>query len=188
MANKRKPIRLFVSDLDGTITNGLMTFDHCGNVSKSYHTRDVSAFWILQYENDVDVLILTGSAHSCDLHRFRWLEMDPKNKENKRPVETFIIQSAGNKVETLQKYMDKYGYDWDEVSFIGDAENDYELLRHVSFSACPKDALDYVREACMFVSHYPAGNGAVREFAESVIRLNDSIREELLKKKPNKKK
>ena len=182
------PIRLFVSDIDGTMTNGHMLFDHAGNVSKSYHTRDCTALWLLQTQWRIKVLMLTGSKHPCDRHRFKFLE-DRANVRDRDPfcmaavVEQepkHIVQGIHDKLAFLEGYLKEEGLDWDEVAFIGDAYNDYECLKKVGWPACPKDAEPAIRVICAeqgMIMSSNGGNCAVFEFAQVIMRAQKPFAE-----------
>jgi YrbI family 3-deoxy-D-manno-octulosonate 8-phosphate phosphatase len=162
MLNAR--IKLFATDIDGTLTNGLMTFDHLGNVSKSYHTRDISALYRLNAAG-VRVLVITGSDHPCDVRRFMFLA----TPESGRTIGDVLVQDCFEKRAFLDGFLTRNGLTWEEVAYIGDGSNDLECLNLAGFSACPRDAEDEVVRACHFVSRHPGGNRAVEEFATQVL-------------------
>ena len=59
----------------------------------------------------------------------------------------------------------------ENVAFIGDDMNDYELLKMVGLSAAPADAVENIRNIVDYVCTNKGGNGAFREFAELIIKL-----------------
>lgn len=165
-----KGIKLFVCDIDGTMTDGMMTYDHAGQVSKSYHTHDVTGLYMLQ-SSGIEVVMVTGSRHECDRHRFEFLSRPGLvfNEGQNRPLEHVLIQGVHNKVAVINSVVERLGISWDEVAMIGDAENDYHALRRVGWSACPNDALHEIRRGVDHVMHKSGGRGAVREFAELIL-------------------
>ena len=184
---RRNPIRLYVTDLDGCLTNNVITFDHQGNVSKGYHTHDCSGLWKLQNEANIPVLILTGSKYACDIYRFAYLMYD---KVAKKPVDVealvanmpitteHMIQGAPYvaKSDILDEYLTARKIAWDEVAFMGDAENDYGCLQKVGWPGCPADAIPSVRELCEeggYVCQHKGGEGAAYEFASLVIKTQE---------------
>jgi 3-deoxy-D-manno-octulosonate 8-phosphate phosphatase (KDO 8-P phosphatase) len=57
----------------------------------------------------------------------------------------------------------------DEIAFIGDDANDLEIIADVGLSACPNDAMGFVKETVDYICENKGGNGAFREFAELII-------------------
>ena len=48
--------------------------------------------------------------------------------------------------------------------------NDVELIANAGFGAAPLDACEEARRSAAFVSAYPGGHGALREFAEYILK------------------
>jgi 3-deoxy-D-manno-octulosonate 8-phosphate phosphatase (KDO 8-P phosphatase) len=167
LKNQDKRYKIIVVDVDGTMTNGHMTYDHQGNVSKSYHTRDISGLYKARFEEDTRVLILTGSLHECDIHRFRFLWEFAREE-----TDACLLQGVQNKSSVLGIYLEKHKIKWDEVAFIGDGDNDLEVMPKVGLAGCPRDALPEVWDICTFHSKFDGGKGAVKEFVDFVSRLN----------------
>ena len=53
---------------------------------------------------------------------------------------------------------------------MGDDLNDVELIANAGFGAAPLDACEEARRSAAFVSAYPGGHGALREFAEYILK------------------
>ncbi len=173
-------IKLATFDVDSTLTTGHMVFDHAGNVSKAYHTRDMSGLWKLQ-ESGVQVLILTGSNHPCDRHRFQFLQ----NQRLYHPTEAMgkwvddtnladvLAQGVRDKLEFLDDFLNGHNLDWKNVAYMGDDTNDFECMKRVGWPACPADAIEDVKSICQYVSTFKGGQTAVRDFAEMIISANE---------------
>lgn len=173
-------IKLFVTDIDGTMTNGQMIFDHQGNVSKAYHTRDVTALYLLANVAQIPVMILSGSNHSCDVHRFKYLSRvkcsDPfDDKKVTEGLHDILFQNIFDKVGFLSAYLKERGIDWEDVAFIGDGENDLDVMRRVGWSACPADAHPDAKYNAKYLCKCKGGHGAVSEFAYTVMRTMDVV-------------
>ena len=58
----------------------------------------------------------------------------------------------------------------DEVAYIGDDINCYELLSSVGIAACPSNALDKIKGIKgIYILNKKGGEGVVREFCEKVL-------------------
>ena len=62
------------------------------------------------------------------------------------------------------------GADWSEAAFLGDDLADLPVLRKVGLGGSVPNAATDVLEAATWVSSVPGGSGAVREFAETLLR------------------
>ncbi len=78
--------------------------------------------------------------------------------------------SSRRSASTITELKDRLGLDWDEVAYIGDDINDLSLLRTVGLSATVSDGLEVVKESVAYIGQLPGGGGALRDFAELVIR------------------
>ena len=69
-----------------------------------------------------------------------------ENRAKKLKID-FLRQSKrdGGKVAAAQEICDELGISFDEVAYIGDDINCYELLSKVGFPACPEDACEKVK-------------------------------------------
>ncbi|MCB9102546.1 MAG: HAD hydrolase family protein, partial [Anaerolineales bacterium] len=57
----------------------------------------------------------------------------------------------------------------EQVAYIGDDSNDLAVMQRVGLSACPADALCFVKAIAHYVCRAKGGYGAFREFAEFII-------------------
>ncbi len=59
MKIKYNDIALFISDVDGTLTDGGMYYSSEGEIMKKFHTRDAVGLRLLQEQN-IHVALITG--------------------------------------------------------------------------------------------------------------------------------
>ena len=85
----------------------------------------------------------------------------------------FLHQGVKDKLSCAKEMLEAIGMDFSEMSYIGDDVNDIPLLRAAALRACPADAADEVKalEGIIVLSKN-GGFGAVREFAQMVLKLN----------------
>ena len=57
------------------------------------------------------------------------------------------------------------------VLYMGDDIPDFECLKSVGISTCPRDSAVEIRETCDYISHIDGGKGAVRDVIEQVLRV-----------------
>ena len=84
----------------------------------------------------------------------------------------FIKQGKvnGGKVAVAQEITKEMGITMQEVAYIGDDVNCYELLTLVGVAACPADACEKVKKIPGIITmNKKGGDGCVREFIERII-------------------
>jgi N-acylneuraminate cytidylyltransferase len=154
-----KRIKLFLSDVDGVMTDAGMYYGESGEELKKFNTHDGKGFELLRNAG-----IKTGMVTS---ENTRIVE----NRAKKLKVD-YLYQGKefGGKLEAAREICKRENITLDEVAYIGDDINCAELLSRVGIAACPKDALEVIRRMDgMIVLGKKGGRGAVREFAELIL-------------------
>ena len=155
---EKKTIKLFLSDVDGTLTDGGMYYSESGDELKKFNTRDGMGFQLLR-----EAGIKTGIITSEDTHIVA-------NRAKKLKVD-FLHQGKrnGGKLFVAKEICGQLGITLDEVAYIGDDINCMELLEAVGVKACPGDACEEVKDIPgMMVMKKNGGEGCVREFIEII--------------------
>lgn len=155
-ASKVNPIKLFLCDVDGTLTDGGMYYSANGDELKKFDTRDGMAFEMLRRKG-VKTGILTSERTKIVERRAIKLKVD------------FLKQGVrdGGKLSAAQEVCDTMGITLREVAYMGDDRNCLELLSSVGFAACPADACSEVLAVeGIHVSDKRGGDAAVRDVVE----------------------
>ncbi|MDA8123181.1 MAG: HAD-IIIA family hydrolase [Deltaproteobacteria bacterium] len=156
-AEKAARVRLFLTDVDGVLTDGGIAYDSEGREIKRFHVRDGHGIKMLQRAG-VEVGIITGRKSEVVEVRAKELGI------------SLVRQGAVDKVEAWRRILEETGFSPAETSYVGDDIVDVPLMRKVGFAAAVADAEGYVLEAADFVSLRTGGHGAVREIIEFVMR------------------
>ena len=159
-------IRLVVLDVDGTMTDGRITYSETGDEIKSFHVRDGLAIrsWM---RLGGQVAIITG----------RRSEIVRRRAEELR-IEHFY-QGVDDKAAVLDDLLRKLDLDLSQTAAIGDDLNDLRMLDAVALSFVPADATNEVETCADIVLRARGGEGAVREMIEYIID-KEGLREEFL--------
>ena len=125
-------IKAFITDLDGTLTDGGYLVDCNGCVQKKYNTRDFY-FMSLLADRGINVFVVTSSDDSCDLFRMNKVGIN-------------IFQGVKSKRDFLENILfAEHNLSWGDVFYVGDYFNDLECIRNARISACPSDAHETIR-------------------------------------------
>ena len=80
-----------------------------------------------------------------------------------------LYGNCADKLHCIQNEILRYDYQLDKhVAYIGDDDNDIEILKHVAISGCPSDASKNVKKICNYISPTKGGEGAIRDFLEYI--------------------
>lgn len=155
-------IKLFLCDVDGTLTDGGMYYSENGDELKKFNTRDGVALSMLR-EKGIKTGIITSEDTQIVSRRAAKLKVDFL-KQGKRD---------GGKLAAAQDICREMGITMQEVAYIGDDLNCVELLSAVGFAACPADACEKVKQIPNIrIMSRKGGDGVVREVVEKYYVAN----------------
>ena len=152
-------IKLFVMDVDGTLTDGSINISPSGELFKVFNVKDGMGIKMLQ-DSGIHTAIITG--RSSEIVSFRAKELHIND----------VLQNISDKKKVLTRLMTKYGSSSDETVYVGDDINDLEAMSSVKYSFCPADATPLVKNNVWGVLESKGGKGAIRECVEWVLEHN----------------
>ena len=155
-----KNIKLFVMDVDGTLTDGKLFLGNNGEEYKAFNVKDGYAIAVMLKNKGIIPVIITGRISKIVEQRASELGIE------------YVIQGSNNKAKDLEKIMMIHGITYKNVACIGDDIPDLVLMNKCALSGCPADASDKIKEVASFVSEFKGGEGAVRDYIEWI--LNNS--------------
>ena len=151
-----KRIKILVTDVDGVLTDGGITYHSDGSESKTFNVKDGQIVKFLR-KRGIKVGVITGRSSNIVQRRCEELGFD------------FIDQGVEDKLGNLNAHLKKLQLDLANVAYIGDDINDLETLKQVGFSACPSDAVDVVKQSVHYVSNKSGGKGVFRDVADLIL-------------------
>jgi 3-deoxy-D-manno-octulosonate 8-phosphate phosphatase (KDO 8-P phosphatase) len=144
-------------DVDGTLTDGSITYAEDGTEWKSFHSKDGAGIKFLALAG-IETAIVTG--RDSPVVSRRAAELGVRH----------VVQGVGDKAAVVRRLRARRGFPAAAVAFAGDDLSDLAAMREAGFSAAPADAAREVREAATFVSAHGGGRGAVRDAIEALLR------------------
>ena len=156
---QRKKIKVFLSDVDGTLTDAGMYYSESGEELKKFNTRDGKGFELLK-KAGIKVGIITSEDTSIVEKRAKKMKLD------------YLFQGLEHKgkLNVVLEICKNEGISLEEVAYIGDDINCIELLERVGLAACPSDSISSVKKILNInVMIKKGGKGAVREFSEIIL-------------------
>jgi len=153
---RARRIKMVLSDVDGTLTDGRLTVMPDGEELKAYNVKDGLGALIAQLAG-LKLGIITGKTSKGLEKRAARLKINELHQGaiDKRPVFDAILK--------------KYELQPDEVAYIGDDLGDLDLIKSVGLAAAVGDAHRLIKKHAHYVCRKKGGDGAFREFIDFII-------------------
>jgi 3-deoxy-D-manno-octulosonate 8-phosphate phosphatase (KDO 8-P phosphatase) len=149
-------IKLLVTDVDGTLTEGSMVFVDGGQV-KLFHVHDGLGIRLAR-NFGLDVAIVTGNVSHAVAERAATLGLER------------VYQGVRHKSAVIDQMAAETGLARDEIAYIGDDLNDLPAFDRVGFRIAVGDAVEEIKGQADMITAKPGGRGAVREAIEAILK------------------
>jgi YrbI family 3-deoxy-D-manno-octulosonate 8-phosphate phosphatase len=150
-------IKLFLTDVDGVLTDAGMYYSENGDELKKFNTRDGKAFELLRNAG-IKTGIITSENTKIVEARAKKLKVD------------YLFQGALDKLPIIKEICDDENISISDVAYIGDDLNDELALRNVGFAFCPQDARIKIKNVQNIkILKTNGGDGAVREAVDFLL-------------------
>ncbi|HPI11712.1 MAG TPA: HAD hydrolase family protein [Catalimonadaceae bacterium] len=150
-------IKIFLTDVDGVLTDAGMYYTESGDELKKFNTHDGMGMKLIQQAGVKTGIITTENTKIVE-RRAAKLKVD------------YLYQGVYPKVNAAKEICEKEGVSLDEVAYIGDDVNCLELLSCVGLAACPANALPKIKAIPgIKILEKAGGEGAVREFIDWIM-------------------
>ena len=155
-------VRLVVLDVDGVLTDGGIYLGADGSGErvemKRYEITDGLGIRLMQ-DAGLTVAIVTGRESVSVRLRADELQITECHQDG-----------TANKLPIVRSLLERAGVTWRETAFVSDDLADIPVLRRVGLAAAVANAVPEVRAIAHWVGRRKGGHGAVREFAEELLR------------------
>jgi 3-deoxy-D-manno-octulosonate 8-phosphate phosphatase (KDO 8-P phosphatase) len=154
-------LRLVITDVDGTLTDGGIFYSERGEAMKKFSMRDGMGVERLR-DDGIETAFLTRETSPIVARRAEKLKI------------RWLYQGVSDKRAALDGILGDVGCTQAQAAFIGDDLNDLEILAAVSeqgLVAAPLDAHPLLLRAAHHCCVRPGGSGAFRDFAEWILEL-----------------
>ena len=174
-----RSIKLFLTDVDGCLTDGGMYYTAKGEAMKRFCVYDGMGMVLLQ-QAGIPCGILTSEQSPvvkarADKLKLQFLYLGVGSRVNGECL---------TKLQAAQRICAKLDITLDEVCYVGDDINDIDLLSAVGFPCCPPNARREVKaiarangaKADIRILATPGGQGAIREITDSILTEMNHLR------------
>ena len=156
-----RSIKMVGLDVDGVLTDGgiyLGAVDGAPLEFKRYDIQDGLGIYLLR-QAGIRVCIVTGRV--SESVRLRAAELQ---------IEDVAQDDQARKLPAFRAILEKHGIKAHEAAFIGDDFPDMGILRVVGLPVAVRNAVPEIMKVCQLRLTRPGGRGAVREFAEILLK------------------
>lgn len=158
---RAKRIRVFLMDVDGTLTTGtvcLQAFPD-GSVAemKVFDAHDGAGLKLASIMG-IRTGLITGRDSVATTRRAREMGVE------------FVLQGQARKLEAYKGILVRTGAVDEEVAYLGDDLPDLPLLERAGLGVAVADAVPEVKRAAHYVTSVGGGRGAAREVVELILK------------------
>lgn len=156
VADRARKVKLVAMDVDGVLTDAGMYYTERGDELKKFNTRDGMGIAQVRAAG-LTTAILTGESTQLVVRRGEKLKID------------HVFIGVSDKLSCMNELLAKLGLTLEQVAYIGDDLNDYELLCHVGLAVAVRDASRLPKSVAHLITDAKGGEGAVRELCEIIL-------------------
>ncbi len=157
-----RAVRLVILDVDGVLTDAGVYLGETAEGKaielKRFDIQDGLGIRLLT-DAGIRVALVSGRVSSATALRAQELGIED------------CFQDAGaRKLPLVRELLDRHGLDWAQVAMVADDLPDLPVFRRVGLPVAVGNAVEEVRNSAAWVSRRVGGQGAVREFAKSLLQ------------------
>jgi 3-deoxy-D-manno-octulosonate 8-phosphate phosphatase (KDO 8-P phosphatase) len=154
-------IRIVGLDVDGVLTDGGIYLGSVGDTAMEFKRYDIQDGLGLHFlkRAGIRLAIVTGRVSESVRLRARELEIDDVAQD-----------ASARKLPAFRKILERHGIDPADAAFVGDDFPDLPILRIVGLPVAVANAAAEIRAICPLRLTRAGGAGAVREFAELLLK------------------
>lgn len=157
LKDKLLKIKLVLTDNDGVLTDTGVYFSEKGEELKRFSIRDGMGVERLRKHAGIETIIITGEESGS-----------VKARAKKLKIKEYYV-GVKKKVDVLPDILRKNNLKPENIAFIGDDANDFELMKLVGLKVTPSDGMNFIKDMADYICENKGGNGAFRELTELIL-------------------
>ena len=154
-------LRAVAFDVDGVLTDGTLTWSTASNDEiKTFSFTDIMGVSLLR-RLGIKMALISGEPSSLVDRYAAKMHLH------------HVVKGTRDKAAAIREFTQKFEIPLAETCFFGDDVNDLAAMELAGLCACPADAAGDVRDYVTvhgYVSSLPGGKGAVRSFADAILK------------------
>lgn len=154
-------IRIVGLDVDGVLTDGGIYLGSVGDAPQEFKRYDIQDGLGIHFLHRAGLRVALVTGRVSESVRLRARELE---------IEDVAQDASARKLPAFLNILDRYSLQPAEAAFIGDDFPDLPVLRIVGLPVAVGNAVPEIRAACSLRLSRTGGAGAVREFAELLLK------------------
>ena len=151
-------VEAFIFDVDGVLTNGLVTIFPNGDLVRNMNIKDGYAL-----KSAVDagfpVFIISGGSNEGVRKRLEGLGIK------------HIFLGVHHKIDLYHEILIEHDLNPNHIVYMGDDIPDFPVMEKVGIPCAPQDAAHEIKRISKYVSPIKGGEGCVRDIVEQVLKV-----------------
>ncbi|WP_299682888.1 HAD family hydrolase [uncultured Tenacibaculum sp.] len=153
-------VNTFIFDVDGVLTNGIVTVFPNGELVRQMNIKDGYALKAA-VKAGYRVCIISGGKNEGVRTRLEGLGI------------TDIYLGAHKKIDQYNELVEKYNLQPENVLYMGDDIPDLPVMEKVGIPCCPSDAVRELQAISVYISDKKGGEGCARDVIEQIMRVQE---------------
>ena len=153
-------IDTLIFDVDGVLTNGMLTILPDGELLRQMNVKDGFALKTALL-NGLNIFIISGGNNEGVRSRLEKLGIKD------------IYLGAHDKTKQYNELLNKYNLQPENIMYMGDDLPDYPVMEQVGLPCCPNDAVAEIQQVAKYISDKKGGEGCVRDIIEQILKVQE---------------
>ncbi len=151
-------IKAVIFDVDGVLSSNCVPLGEDGMPVRTVNIKDGYALH-LACKTGFPVAVMTGGNTASVRRRFEYAGLP------------YIYMAAFDKVKSFEDFLEKTGFQPEEVAYMGDDLPDYPVMARVGLPCCPADASPEIKAISVYISPFKGGQGCGRDLLEQILKV-----------------
>lgn len=167
---KAKDLKLFITDVDGVLTDGSLYFDANGVSLKAFSVHDGLGLKLLM-KAGIEVAVITTCKALATKARMELLGVK------------HMYLGEENKIQAYEHLLEKLNLSDDVVAYVGDDLPDLPLVKRAGLGITVADASPLLHKHANWITVSKGGDRAIREICDRILLARgcwDAIEEDYL--------
>lgn len=162
LLDRAKKIRLFLMDVDGTLTDGgvcLISLPNDGGIAEMKIFSSLDGLGLkLAHTMGIKTGFITGRKSPAVLQRAQELSVD------------YVYLGQAKKMAAFEECMQKAGVSAEEIAYMGDDLPDIPVAQRAGLAVAVANAAPEVKAISHYVTQARGGEGSAREVVELILK------------------
>lgn len=155
IVEKASKVKLLVMGVDGVLTDAGMYFNEQGDLLRKFNRRDGMGIQLLPKLGIKSAIVSSMRIPIAE----KWANIFGMD---------FIRLGENNKYHAIEKLQIRLGISFEEIGYISDDIDEYDILNAVGFGVTVADGMSMNKKRSVYVTKRKGGEGAVREVIELI--------------------